>query len=188
MPTIFSHAILASALGGVFQSAQPTRLPVRFWTLTVVCSVLPDLDVIMFGFGIPYDNMFGHRGLTHSLSFAILVGLAVSMLFFDKSQVSTWKTGLYFAAVTFSHPLLDMLTNGGLGVALLAPFSNERFFSPWRPIEVSPLGLGFFSGRGVEVAISEIAWIWLPGLVIALTARLLWRKRMKTPTADISQT
>jgi len=131
MPTIFSHAIFASALGSAFQSA---KLSARFWILTAICAMLPDLDVIAFGFGIEYGSMFGHRGITHSLAFAILVGLAVPTLFFSSAQIPKWTLALYFAAVTVSHPLLDMLTNGGLGVALFAPFSNERFFFPWRPI------------------------------------------------------
>ncbi len=188
MPTIFSHAILASALGGAFQSAQPTKLPGRFWILTAVCAVVPDLDVVGFAFRIQYGSMFGHRGLTHSLSFAILAGLITSFIFFSAEHVLRLKLVFYFAAVTFTHPLIDMLTNGGLGVALLAPFSNERFYFPWRPIEVSPLGFGFFSERGMVVVISEIAWIWLPSLAIAFMARLVWRKRMKTQPADISRT
>ena len=138
--------------------------------------MLPDLDVIAFGFGIEYGSMFGHRGITHSLAFAILVGLAVPTLFFLSAQIPKWTLALYFAAVTVSHPLLDMLTNGGLGVALFAPFSNERFFFPWRPIEVSPIGAGFFSERGLSVVASEALWIWVPSILIVAVSWLARRK------------
>jgi len=138
--------------------------------------MLPDLDVIAFGFGIEYGSMFGHRGITHSLAFAILVGLAVPTLFFSSAQIPKWTLALYFAAVTVSHPLLDMLTNGGLGVALFAPFSNERFFFPWRPIEVSPIGAGFFSERGLSVVASEALWIWVPSILIVAVSWLARRK------------
>ena len=138
--------------------------------------MLPDLDVIAFGFGIEYGSMFGHRGITHSLAFAILVGLVVPTLFFSSAQISKWTLALYFAAVTVSHPLLDMLTNGGLGVALFAPFSNERFFFPWRPIEVSPIGAGFFSERGLSVVASEALWIWVPSILIVAVSWLARRK------------
>ena len=58
---------------------------------------------------------------------------------------------------------MDTLTNGGLGVALFAPFSNERYFFPWTPIVVSPFGVGnFLSERGVRVILSELKWVWLP--------------------------
>lgn len=176
MPTIFSHAIFASAVAGAFHSAQSEQWPARFWILTSICAILPDLDVVAFAFGIPYESIFGHRGVTHSLSFAILTGLIVSLLFFSAVPMSRWKLGLYFAAVTFTHPLLDMLTNGGLGVALLAPFSNERFFFPWRPVEVSPIGIGFFSEHGLSVIASEALWIWVPSILIATTSLLIRRK------------
>ena len=173
MPTIFSHAVFASAIGRAFQS---TRLPVSFWVLTSGCAMLPDLDVVAFVFRVGYGSMFGHRGITHSIAFAILTGVIVSTFFGPRMEWPKWKLALYFAIVTLSHPLLDMFTNGGLGVALLAPFSNERFFFPWRPIEVSPIGIGFFSERGLNVIASEFLWIWVPGILIVAISWLVRRK------------
>jgi inner membrane protein len=64
------------------------------------------------------------------------------------------------------------MTNGGLGVA---------FFLPWRPILVSPIGVGrFFSERGFAVLQSELVWIWLPA---GLFAALMWFWRRSTNTA-----
>ena len=74
---------------------------------------------------------------------------------------------------TISHGLLDMVTNGGLGIALWWPWSSERLFFPWQVIEVSPLSLSrVFSARGLAVIQSELLWIWLPALLsgIALFA------------------
>jgi inner membrane protein len=172
MPTIFSHAVFVTALG---KALQPSKPDARFWMLTVACAILPDLDVISFGFGINYSSVLGHRGLTHSILFAFILGLIVSFLV-PAQNASRWKLALYFGAVTVSHPLLDMLTNGGLGVALLAPFSNERFFFPWQPVEVSPIGLGFFSERGLGVIASEIVWIWIPAVIVFAVSWLLRRK------------
>ena len=60
------------------------------------------------------------------------------------------------------------MTNGGLGVAFLAPFNDTRFFLPFRPIEVSPLSItGFFTGEGVAILANEIVWVWLPSFLIA---------------------
>jgi inner membrane protein len=67
-----------------------------------------------------------------------------------------------------SHGLLDTLTSGGLGAALWWPFDNARIFAPVTPVRVSPIGMGFFSARGVETLISEAKWIWLPSIAIAL--------------------
>ena len=179
MPSIFSHAIFASALGGAYTAE---RMPLRFWVLTAACAMLPDADAIGFAFGVRYDSMLGHRGLTHSIAFALLVGLAVGMFAFGKRPTGPGKLqlGLYFALVTLSHPLLDAMTNGGLGVALLAPFTPERYFFPLRPIEVSPIGMQFFSERGLEVLFSEVIWVWLPALLIYVTARMYRTVTMKS--------
>lgn len=145
--------------------------------------MLPDADAIGFAFGVRYGSIFGHRGLTHSIAFAVLVGFLVGTFAFGKqSTASRLKLVLYFALVTLSHPLLDALTNGGLGVALFAPFSAERYFFPWRPIEVSPIGMRFFSERGLEVLASEVIWVWLPALLIWLTARMYRQLTKKDET------
>lgn len=171
MPSIFSHAIFASAVGSAYTAES---MPLRYWVLTAACAMLPDIDAIGFAFGVRYNSMLGHRGLTHSIAFALLVGLTVGMLAFGKRQTGPGKLQLvfYFALVTLSHPLLDAMTNGGLGVALLAPFSAERYFFPLRPIEVSPIGMQFFSERGLEVLVSEVIWVWLPALLIYMTAKM----------------
>ncbi|MGH9928325.1 MAG: metal-dependent hydrolase [Pyrinomonadaceae bacterium] len=121
-----------------------------------------------------YRVCIWHRGLTHSVAFAVLVGLAAGTLAFGKRPTGPVRLQLilYFTLVTLSHPLLDALTNGGLGVALFAPFSAERYFLPLRPIEVSPIGMRFFSERGLEVVASEIVWVWLPALLIYLATRM----------------
>ncbi|MFM7851766.1 MAG: metal-dependent hydrolase, partial [Flammeovirgaceae bacterium] len=67
----------------------------------------------------------------------------------------------------FSHALLDALTNGGFGVALYWPFSHERIFSDFRPIQVSPIGVGqFFTEKGLKVIASELQWVILPSVFV----------------------
>lgn len=181
MPTIFSHAVAAAIVGG---ACAPRRPPVRFWVLTAVCAMLPDADVATFIFEVRYSDLFGHRGFTHSLVFAAIAG-SIAALWYKWADAEAapavpaipWSLAaltLYFALVTLSHPLLDALTDGGLGVAFLSPFSNERFFFPWRPIEVSPIGARFFSERGVRVLLSELRWIWFPAIVVSIA---LWQRR-----------
>jgi inner membrane protein len=176
MPTVFTHAFVAAAAARAYAGREPR--PARFYLLAALCAVLPDADVAAFFFGVPYGDMFGHRGLTHSLAFALAVGLAVVWLCFRESPNRT-SLVLFFFAATASHPLLDMLTDGGLGVALLAPFDNRRFFFPFRPVEVSPIGPGFFGPRGLTVVASELLWVWLPATLVALAAVLLRRGRAR---------
>jgi inner membrane protein len=85
-------------------------------------------------------------------------------------KIAPWQGYLWLALCLFSHPLLDMLTNGGVGIALLWPFSGERWFSPWRPVEVSPVAFSrFFTQRGADVLLNEVKTIWLPLMTLALT-------------------
>ena len=178
MPTIFSHAIFAVAAGKSFYRKS---VILWFWLLTALCAIIPDADVIGRSFGIERGGMFAHRGFTHSIAFAIIFGAIVAFIarHFLRIDVSPLKLTVYFALATFTHPLLDMLTNGGSGVALFAPFSNERFFFPWRPVEVSPIGFGFFSGRGISVILSEMLWIWIPAFVLLIISMLLRKRRKK---------
>jgi inner membrane protein len=72
------------------------------------------------------------------------------------------------------------MTDGGLGIALLSPFDNNRYFLPWTPIVVSPIGLrGFFSHWGLMVMISEITYVWAPLLICLLAIRVILRKFSK---------
>ena len=146
-----------------------------------VSAAFPDVDVIGFRFGIQYGDMLGHRGLTHSLAFAFILGCLVALLAFREVKIFSldwWKLAIYFFVVTASHGVLDALTNGGLGVAFFAPFSNERYFFPWRPIEVSPIGLRpFLSYRGLLVILSEIAWIWIPSVLLVLLSSVTRRAK-----------
>ena len=60
------------------------------------------------------------------------------------------------ALVVASHALLDTLTDGGLGCALFWPFDLTRYFAPWTPLPVSPIGLGYLSPYGLYVATVEL--------------------------------
>ncbi|HLM54628.1 MAG TPA: metal-dependent hydrolase [Pyrinomonadaceae bacterium] len=173
MPTVFTHSFFAAALGKLFFPGE--RLPARFWVLAAVCAALPDADVLAFLFGVPYGDLFGHRGFTHSLLFALLLGLGVVAVFFRGSPRKAPLAGFFFLA-TASHGLLDALTDGGSGVAFFAPFDNGRYFFPFRPVEVSPISVTrFLSARGLEVIQSELLWVWLPVSLAAGAAVLASR-------------
>lgn len=175
MASVFTHAFFALALGKLY--ARASAMPARFWLLSALCAVLPDADVAAFFFGVAYGDVLGHRGLTHSLAFALLTACAVVLLFFRGREFGKGALVLHFFLVTASHGALDALTDGGLGVAFFAPFDASRYFFPWRPLVVSPIGVGsFFSEWGLAVVLSEFVWVWLPsllvvGVVLALRGR-----------------
>jgi inner membrane protein len=137
----------------------------RTMAAAAFCAMLPDADVVAFALRIPYSDMLGHRGLSHSIAFAGLIGGL------GYAWRRTVPDALCLFLATLSHGLLDAMTDGGRGVAFFAPFSGERYFFPWTPIEVSPLGLGFFSARGASVFASELLWVWIPSAAAFFLAR-----------------
>ena len=126
----------------------------------VACSIIPDVDVLGFPFGIRYRALLGHRGLSHSLLFAAVLSAGLTVTLWRQRPEGSGSIFLFLFMSTLSHALLDMLTNGGLGVALFAPITNQRYFFPWRPIEVSPIGMSqFFSAWRFRILLSEISWV-----------------------------
>lgn len=170
MPTILSHSAVPLAIGLGLGSRVVTK---RLLLAGVVASVLPDLDVIGFRFGVHYADAAGHRGLTHSLLFALVLG-AAAVLMARQLRVARGLAFAFVFGAALSHGLLDMLTNGGLGVALFWPFCDDRLFFPVHPIQVSPFGLRVFSAAGLRVFASEALWVWVPAAAVCLGLR--WRR------------
>jgi len=178
MPSIISHAIGAFFVNKAIFSGENT---LKISILVMVSAMIPDIDFIGYRLGILYQSTFGHRGFTHSIFFAVIWSLAIYFFFFYAHQRGKLKPILIwtiFFLATLSHPLLDACTSGGEGVALFSPFSNERFFFPFRPIRVSPLGVkSFFSNRGIIVILSEIKYIWIPTIGLFIFSKYLrWIK------------
>ena len=178
MASLFTHALVGTVLGQA--GTADWRKDWRFWCLLIVCSILPDIDSIGFRLGIPYSSFWGHRGITHSLTFAVILAVCVAAAF-NRTFRRPWMLAVLLFAVTAIHGLLDALTDGGLGIAFFSPFDVQRYFLPWRPIHVSPIGVSrFFSARGLRVLWSEILWVWLPVLVVwafAKSAQLVVRRK-----------
>jgi inner membrane protein len=176
VPTLITHALVGAAAAATIADH---GMSVRFWSLSIACAVLPDADVIGFACGVPYHHMFGHRGFFHSLSFAALLAVTVVLVFFPQEEFASKQWGIlvgHFFLVSASHGILDAFTNGGLGIALLAPFDNTRYFLEPTLIEVAPIGIGaFFSQWGVRVMKSEFIWVWVPASLIVLLTRLAVR-------------
>jgi inner membrane protein len=169
MASAFSHAIVAASIGTAV--CRPGG-SIRFLALGALFSVVPDIDVVGFGVGIPYSDLLAHCGLTHSLAFAAVMARMGWFLCARRSaaQPGRWTVRWYLFLATASHGLLDAMTDGGLGVAFFSPLSNARYFLPWRPIVVSPIGVTAFSSeRGLNVLRSEFKWIWLPSGTFALS-------------------
>jgi inner membrane protein len=147
------------------------RTPRRIWLLAPICAAFPDLDVGLFTYGVQYHDLWGHRGMMHSLIFAFALAVVIAMVvlrrFAPMFGLKWWAWVLLLFIVTASHGVLDGFTNGGLGIAYFAPFNAERYFFPWQPIEVAPIGVSrLFTQEGWLVIRSELLWVWLPATVL----------------------
>ena len=167
MPTLITHTFIACT-GCSFLTKAKNKY--RLYFLSILASIIPDFDIIGFYFGVNYGDVLGHRGFSHSIIFALLIGLLFPKIF-DKKIIffsKPWtKLFIFFSLVTMSHGILDAITNGGLGIAFFSPFSNQRFFFPWTPLEVSPIGLvNFIEYGGMQTLASEFLIIGIPLILI----------------------
>jgi inner membrane protein len=168
MPTIISHAAVPLAVGF---GLGKRRVPRELLLVGMGAAMLPDADVILFRLGATYDTAWAHRGFSHSLGFAIVLGVAAALIL--RRTAAPLLAFVFVALSAFSHGLLDMLTNGGHGVAILWPGTAQRYFFDWRPIQVSPLAAQRFFSRAAQIARTEFLWIWLPAAAVALGLRAL---------------
>ncbi len=173
MASIISHAAAGAALSIAFA---PNGAPARYWPVAIAVAVLPDADSLLYYFRVSYYYTLGHRGFFHSPLLGLIVSFLVMTLLFRKEVFLSGRWIRYFSVfflVWLSHGFLDALTNGGSGVAFLSPLSSERFFLPWRPIQVSPMRIkSFFGPRGWSVLKNEFVWIWLPGIALVFLSRI----------------
>jgi inner membrane protein len=171
MATVGHVAVGLAAARACNDGRQPRWPVAAAWS---ALAVLPDADIIGFPLGIHYQAAWGHRGATHSLAFALAAGLVVGLAarWFKRPFARTAA----FASLTIgSHGLLDTFSDGGLGCALLWPFDLTRYFAPWRPIPVAPIGFGMLSVYGLIVVVAECV-LFAPLLFVALRPVTLRRK------------
>ena len=147
VPSSIAHGFAALALGAAIL---PRPLPRRLAFTGVGCAVLLDVDAVgrPFGWG-DVEWLGGHRGLTHSLFFAIALGsiLAVSVKALPSGEHMRWRVFAFLAGAMAAHGALDMFTDDHPAVAIFAPFTWRRFEAPWEPF-----------GR----VWMEIVIVWLP--------------------------
>jgi len=180
MASAIAHFIVGAsvALPAVESKAINTVLPK--WTIPVsagLAAVVPDVDtLVMEMIGVPYASFFGHRGFFHS-PFFLLASSAIlaAIVFRGKPWPAIGRVAALWGASAVTHPLLDAMTDGGLGVMLLFPISSERLFLPWRPIHVSPLSIRRFFDSAGYILESELPFCVLAAAIglLGLSARRL---------------
>ena len=121
--------ITHAASGAVAMLAMPHR-PASRWAvpLAALAAASPDVDVLMAN--TPLQFLLLHRGITHSLFFAPLLGLVLALVGCSLWRAQTpghWrfaKTWLFMTAMVLLHIWLDCITT--YGTMIFVPFSHMR--------------------------------------------------------------
>jgi inner membrane protein len=116
MPYVFSHPAVPLALATVLPHEVVSPSMVR---LGVACSTIPDLDVVGFTFGVPRGHVLAHRGLSHSIGFAVCLSGCLAWLLPAEAQPrqASYRTVFPFLCLsTLLHGFLDVMTDGGSSV------------------------------------------------------------------------
>lgn len=126
MPSPIAHSVSGYVLAKFLKSGRnrPSLHLEMFYAVFV--AVVADFDFI------PQllTQVDFHRGLTHTLIFALSFSLIVS-LFISKSSQYSYQKIFWFTLILYSsHLLLDLFTQGGEGMQILWPFTDIFFQSP----------------------------------------------------------
>lgn len=130
MPSPIAHALPAYLIYHA-TSEGSLRLKWRILFFYCVCTNLADLDFVP-GILLGAPNQF-HRGISHSLGFAIGFGLVMGFVLFLIKNQSVVRNFLIFFSLYFSHVLFDLLTSDSSsphGVPALWPITGSYYISP----------------------------------------------------------
>jgi len=132
--------------------------------------MLPDADVLMVAFGTADAGVLGHRGASHSLPVALVIGLLIAYVM----QRHGWpvvRTAVMASVAVASHAVLDLLGEGGRGLPVLWPFVEMRFQSPVRIFPDAPRWPATLWGPGLTNIAVEML-VFSPITIHALWPRL----------------
>jgi inner membrane protein len=161
MASAITHFVVGASLALAAIESRSIRKVLKPWEIPVTAGLLavaPDLDTpAMWLFDIPYRSFWGHRGFFHSPFFLLLLCATLAAIAARRHGWHSWAwLTVMWTGCAVTHPLLDMLTDGDAGVMALYPLSAKRYFFPWHPIHVSPLGVVRFFSRAGYILRSEL--------------------------------
>lgn len=171
--------ITHAASGAVAMLAMP-HCPAGRWAvpLAALAAASPDVDVLMAN--TPLQFLLLHRGITHSLFFAPLLGLILALVGCSLWRAQTpghWrfaKTWLFMTAMVLLHIWLDCITT--YGTMIFVPFSHMRVrLNAVFIIDLLitlPLLLAIWRWRARRgLLLLAMAWLFVyPGISIGLNA------------------
>ena len=122
MPSPIAHGIAGAVTGWLVDPAPPGRTG-RI-AVYAAMGMAADLDLLVGA----------HSGPTHGLGAAMIVGVAMWIVWQLRGASSDVRTACASAIAYASHTLLDWLgtdSSPPIGIMALWPFSREYYESPW---------------------------------------------------------
>ena len=128
MPLPLSHGLLGAGVAAVVLPRELLSEPRRLFAALVAGALAANAADLDFVLVFALRSRAWHRGFTHSLPFALVVG-ALLVLWLGRDRI---REALAYGLAFASHALLDLLTTKqGGGVELLWPFTARRFGAGW---------------------------------------------------------
>ena len=119
MASPLTHALVGATL------AVACHFPWKLWVVGVASALLPDLDAAGYWLGVLYGSFWGHRGFTHSMVFAVLASGLFARWIGCWTGMTVVRVWTCCVVAMLSHGILDAMTDGGLGVAILLADGSE---------------------------------------------------------------
>ena len=118
MPFPVAHALIAASIGAALDRKSSLW---KLLCLSALLGVCPDFDYLLNVLRIGRGGW--HHGFTHSIVFALFVGVLTALVFGWRSVHGF----IVFSAATVSHTLFDYVMTESRGVALWWPFTDRRY-------------------------------------------------------------
>ena len=141
MASFFGHVAVALTSHSVTVARRAPR-QLRRALLAIAAATIPDLDALGHWAGVPYDSQWGHRGFTHSLLFAAVLGILYAGV-----MVGTLPFWMASALFVFAFTAAFEWERGPVG-------------RPRRILEAALLGLG--TGLAVSLVFERLFLVRLP--------------------------
>ena len=170
MPLPVAHGLIGASAVAALLPLSRSRIA-KPLLIGAVLAISPDFDYALNWLQISRGGW--HHGFTHSIPFALVLGLVTIIVLKD------WKARSFvvFSAAFASHALLDFLLTESMGVALWWPFTDQRYrLRLPNPIEYSSVWESTMDM--IRVSLIELL-VFAPVLLLVL---LLRHRRVRRPS------
>lgn len=161
------HLAVGAAIGAAFSLKTGSR-PRPTIIVFALLALAPDIDFVggLLGVARGSTSPLGHRGFTHSVFFALVVGGIVGAVTRGSPFRRYWAGICAFIALA-SHGLLDTMSRLGDGPMLFWPFTAGHYEFPWRPIPGVITAQHYLSIQAIPTLVVE-GMLFFPFIAFAL--------------------